>query len=771
MSEQDDLFDLENQYNCNSYEFDIDFQESEQKQLQRIKEQCNMKLLKRQLVCLFGFPTIQVDSYQIYTYLNGIMDLNENDQKRMIRVLISFIGEVTCIEDPDTRLQTIRSRVEQFLTIKGIKIEWNNKEWEQEIESLFESRYCNPYYSKIPYTQFQYTNFFALLESPMPMVLRSLKHPCFCQVYEAKSTDDFKQLCNITDFKNVRRIRKYIQSIIDKLEEFRNLLNVIESRDYNHYNDAINSFNQLSGELDKIINIDLQLSDKYTLKQEGKPKFHNDADNQTEKNSITLIETKTSANTFTTINQNSLDCKTKRQKKKQKLLEKCYFPSTFLNYIDSETNLSQENSQNSELKIEDQLSQLNNFEDITEFLKYLNIECKTIEDVQKKILIYEKQIYNLEQIGFPCPQLDQTRLKYILYNFSEFYTNKKTFIEQIVCSIWESLVIKNNDINYIDCVRKQALQQFQSINFTVDKEQFEDILNNCYEKQASMPSNKNLEITYFSLDQLSKILNRSFPESFTLKNCLASKSVFKAKSILPLQQQFNIQEIKNIRFIRIYIKDVYQSLEKLVQFKNKLIKIKNNKNHDQLYIREFNKLEQIHQKEVVNRKLRQEYQKIEKSDKVDQFILIDEKEQSDQLDLYFDCNNKKNQDVIEIEDDIVFLNEKPAKQEQDEIKDDLKCQKKKSEINLKLEAPTGVEQTEQQYQQQQQFLCEDMISPVQRNYFHEYQSPNIFNSPCFNYCSPQAQQQIFFGHSEFNQQEIESPDRQILQFQSPHNFN
>jgi len=70
----------------------------------------------------------------------------------MIRVLISFIGEVTSIEDPETRLETIRTRVEQFLTIKGIKIEWSNKVWEYEIESLFESRYCNPYYSKIPYT-------------------------------------------------------------------------------------------------------------------------------------------------------------------------------------------------------------------------------------------------------------------------------------------------------------------------------------------------------------------------------------------------------------------------------------------------------------------------------------------------------------------------------------------------------------------------------------------------------------------------------------------
>ncbi|CAD8051660.1 unnamed protein product [Paramecium sonneborni] len=776
MSEQEDLFDFDNQPNWNSYEFDIDNQEMENQQLKRIKEQCNVKLLKRQLVCLFGFPTIQVDSCQIFSYLNEIMDLNENEQKRRIRVLISFIGEVTSIEDHDTRLLTLRSRVEQFLTIKGVKIEWNNKEWEQEIESLFESRYCNPYYSKIPYTQFQYTNFFALLESPMPMFLRSVQHPCFCQVYDAKSTDDFKQLCNITDLKNVRRIRKYIQSIIDKLEEFRNLIILIDSRDYNNSTDVINIFNQLSGELDKIINIDLQLSDKYSPKQEGKLKLQNDVDNQTEKNSIAFIETKTSANTFTTIHQGSLDCRTKKQKKKQKILEKCQIPSTFLNYLDSETNLSQENSSNFEPKCDDLLFQLNIFGLDPDFHKYLNNESKSIEDIQKKIEIYEKQLQILEQIGFPSPQIDQARQKYILQNFSEFYSNKKTLIEQILCSIWESLVIKNNEVDYVDGVRKQALQLFSSINLTIDKEEFEIILNNCYEKQASISSNNNFESTQFSLNKLSKIVNRQFPESFTLKNCLTSRSVFKAKSIQPLQQQFNIQEIKNIRFIRNYIKDLLLNLEKLVQFKNKLVKTKNNKNQDQLFIREFNKLEQIHQKDVVNRKLRQQYQKIEKPETDEKFILIDEKEQLDQLDQYFDCNNKKYQNEIEIEDDIIFIDEDSVKLEQDNQSISVQKQQKNIvEVNLKLEAPTGVEQVQQKQQpkqqQKQQLLCEDLISPVQRNYFHEYQSPNFFNSPCFNYCSPLANQQIFFCHPEFDQQEIESPGRQIQQFQSHHNFN
>lgn len=55
----------------------------------------------------------------------------------------------------------------------------------------------------------------------------------------------------------MRRIRKYIKSIIDKLEEFRNLLIDIETKNYYSGTDLVNSYNHLSEELDKIINIDL----------------------------------------------------------------------------------------------------------------------------------------------------------------------------------------------------------------------------------------------------------------------------------------------------------------------------------------------------------------------------------------------------------------------------------------------------------------------------------------------------------------------------------
>ncbi|CAD8148331.1 unnamed protein product [Paramecium pentaurelia] len=761
MSEQEYLFDFDYIPNWNSYEFDLDCQDYERQQIDRIKEKCNMNLLKRQLVCLFGFPSIQIDSGQIIAYLNGIMDLNENEQKRMIRVLISFIGEVTSIEDPETRLETIRTRVEQFLTIKGIKIEWSNKVWEYEIESLFESRYCNPYYSKIPYTQFEYANFFALLESPMPMFLRSLNHPCCCQVYDAKSTEDFKQLCNITDLKNVRRIRKYIQSIIDKLEEFRNLLIDIETKNYKSGTDVINSFNQLSQELDKIINIDLQLSDKCSLKQEERLRFNNDADNQTEKNSIALLETKTSANTFTTIHQGNLDCRTKRQKKKQKQLEKCYFSSAFLNYIDSETNLSLENSQNSEPKLEDQLFK---FTLNTEIHNQLNIQCTSVQDILKKIEIYQNQLQSLQLIGFPCPKLDKSHLKYILSNFRECYTNKKILIEWIISIIWESLTIKEDENNCINEVRKQALEYFSSIK--LDREEFEYILNNCYEKQASMPYNKSFEIAPFSIQKLSQLVNRKFPESFQLNNCLASRVVFKSKVFQPLEQPCKITEIKNIRTIRKYINDIYQSLEKLVEFKNKLNKTNSSKSQNHLLIREFKILDSNHQ-DKVNRKLKQKdcssLQKIDKEQSEKNCIIIDDK---DQLDRYFNCQDKN---AIEIEDDPLIKKEELVKSKQNQIQNDLNFVKKKSDINLKLEAKIEVEQAKLEYQKEEQFLCNEMISPVQRYYFHENQSPNIFHSPCFNYCSPLAKQ--FFNNFEFDQQEIESPDRQFLQFQPPHNFN
>ncbi|CAD8043898.1 unnamed protein product [Paramecium primaurelia] len=765
MSEQDDMFDFENQQNWYSAEYEVDYKESEKQLLERIIEKCNMNLLKRQLVCLFGFPTIQVDSSQIFSYLNGIMEQNENEQKRMIRVLISFIGEVTSIEDQETRLQTIRNRVEQFLAIKGIKIEWSNKEWEQEIESLFESRYCNPYYSKIPYTQFEYANFFALLESPMPMFLRSLQHKCFCQVYDAKSMDDFKQLCNITDLKNVRRMRKYIQSIIDKLEEFRNLIIMIESKDYNDGTDIINSFNQLSGELDKIINIDLQLSDKYSIKQEDRFRYLNDVDNQTEKNSISYLETKTSAKTFTTINQGSLDCRTKKQKKKQKQTEKCYFPSTFLNYIDSENNISQENSQNLEPKNEDQLIIQDKFSFDTGIHTYLSSKCKSIEDIIKKIEIYEKQQLCLQLIGLPSPKLEQDRLKLILSSYNDIQIKKKTLIEQIVCSIWESLTIKENQLNIIDYVKKQAQQQFSSINLNVNQQEFDDILLNCYEKQASLPYNKNFIISSFSLEKLSKLVNRKFPESFTINNCLTSISVYQSKNIRPLVKSFNRQEIKKIRFIRTYINDIYQSLENLIQFKNKIIKTKMNKFLDQCYIQEFNKLELNHINSIVNRKIPQQY------DQNQHCIIIEEK---DSLDDFFNYNHKMNQNAIDIENDI-FLDQD---QEDKQVQYIPSNQKEQCEMNIKFESLTGVEQSKQELleqqklqQQQQQFLHEDLISPVQRNYCHEYQSPCFLNSPCFDFCSPLAKQQIFFGHSEFDQQDIESPDRIIFQFQPPHQSN
>ncbi|CAK55578.1 unnamed protein product (macronuclear) [Paramecium tetraurelia] len=766
MSEQDDMFDLECQHNWYSQEFDVEYPESEKQQLERIKDKCNMNLLKRQLVCLFGFPTIQVDSTQIFAYLNGIMEQNEIEQKRMIRVLISFIGEVTSMEDQETRLQTIRGRVEQFLTIKGIKIEWSNKEWEQEIESLFESRYCNPYYSKIPYTQFEYANFFALLESPMPMFLRSLRHPCFCQVFDAKSTEDFKQLCNITDLKNVRRIRKYIQSIIDKLEEFRNLLIVIESRDYFNVTEVIDSFNQLSGELDKIINIDLLLSDKYSSKQEERIRYHNDVDNQTEKNSISYLETKTSAKTFTTINQGSLDYRSKKQKKKQKQTEKCYFPSTFLNYIDSESNLSQENSQNPESKCEDQLFLQDKFGIDTDIHKQLAIPCQYIDDITRKIEIYEKQQLSLQLIGFPCPILDQNRLKQILSSYNSIQTNKQTLIEQVICSIWESLTIGQIECNAIDLVKKQAFLQFQSLNLSVDQHEFENVLCNRYKKQATLPYNKNFEIAPFSLEKLSKLVNRKFPDQYTINNCLTSITVFQSKSIQPLVSSFNRQEIKKIRFIRTYINDMYQSLESLVQFRNKLLKARQNKQLDQQLVQEFNKLELNHLNTIVNRKIPQQY------DQNQYCIIIDEK---DNFDEQCNQNHKINPNAIEIENDI-FLDEDSIKQEEKKEQNTQKSQKEEQDINLKFEPLTGAEQANQEAIEQQDikyqnFIQEDLISPVQRNYFHEYQSPNFFNSPCFDQGSPLGKQQMFFGYCEFDQQEIESPDRQILQFQTPHNSN
>lgn len=35
---------------------------------------CNLHLLKRQLVCLFGYPSITVESDKIFSYLEGIED-------------------------------------------------------------------------------------------------------------------------------------------------------------------------------------------------------------------------------------------------------------------------------------------------------------------------------------------------------------------------------------------------------------------------------------------------------------------------------------------------------------------------------------------------------------------------------------------------------------------------------------------------------------------------------------------------------------------------
>lgn len=72
-----------------------------------------------------------------------------------------------------------------------------------------------------------------------------------------------------------------------------------------------------------------------------------------------------------------------------------------------------------------------------------------------------------------------------------------------------------------------------------------------------MPYNKNFEITPFSLQQLSQLLNRKFPESFQLNNCLTSRVVYKSKIFQPLEQPCKITEIKNIRTIRKYIKDIY----------------------------------------------------------------------------------------------------------------------------------------------------------------------------------------------------------------------
>lgn len=119
-------------------------------------------------------------------YLEGIEYSSEPEQKKIIRTLISFIGEVTFIGPESNANSLIRERVQQFLLLNKIGIQWTDAQWNHEIESLFETKFSNPYYTNLLDNKFEYSRFFQFLDSPLPLQLQKLNHHCLPTVLVAK---------------------------------------------------------------------------------------------------------------------------------------------------------------------------------------------------------------------------------------------------------------------------------------------------------------------------------------------------------------------------------------------------------------------------------------------------------------------------------------------------------------------------------------------------------------------------------------------------------
>ncbi|CAD8045816.1 unnamed protein product [Paramecium primaurelia] len=547
------------------------------KQLEQLKFQCNLKLLQRRVIMLFGFPSINIESDKIHAYLQGIHTQSEFEQLKKLRVLISFIGEVTQINAWDDRCQIIKQRVLQFFNIQGLEIRWSDQQWLNEIDSIVTFRFNNPYYDTIPNNIFSYISLFNILGIKLPQELKYLKHQSFKQIQTSNLIDDFHLLCNIDEFNLVRKIRIFIQDITDRLNEFMTLIINLETLHSFDIQSIKNHYSTLCDELQNIlISFTPTVINQDKTKDLKKQLLVQDQNHQEKKPQITLKKT-ILTNSSTTIIQRTFETKTKKQKKKIKQEDYLNCRSSLLylseNVDNSFTQIRQsqnssqiyDNENNNGLISQAQNQLLNN----ADFQQFKIIEY-SLENIKSKILTYEYIQYKLEQLGYPCINLNEKYLISVLQENKLFNQNKKTLIEKLFNIISESFIFNNSCLDVNKQISDQAIKYLSQISIHYPKKEFNQILKAQCILKSKMQEYDNFKNQKFSYEKLSQILNRKFPQQVYQIKCSSTKAIFQQWGINQLLDIFNFQDLQNIRVTRSYINQVCTCLQELINFKEQL---------------------------------------------------------------------------------------------------------------------------------------------------------------------------------------------------------
>ncbi|CAK72441.1 unnamed protein product (macronuclear) [Paramecium tetraurelia] len=576
------------------------------KELEQLKFQCNLKLLQKKVILLFGFPSIKVESDRIHTYLQGIYNQSENEQLKKIRVLISFIGEVTSINNWDDRGLIIRQRVLQFLNIQGLEVKWTEQQWQEEIDSIVTLRTNNPYYDTIPNKMFSYTNLFHTLGIQLPTELKYLKHQSFNQMQTSNLIDDFHLLCNIDEFKIVRNIRQFIQNFTDKLDDFMSLIINIESIHLFDVHSITNSYQTLCNQLQQIL---ISFISEITKRQDAEDQQNQQLiidENLEEQNKKIRFKKTIPAASSTTIIQGSFgsNLKAKKQRRKLKLIEQSKGRSSLLYLSGSVDNcISQD-----EIRQSQNSSQIYDNENSIDLISYLQDQLLknaglsnyllteySLENLKSKILTYEYIQQKLEQLGYPCINLDEKELISVLEEYKLFNKDKKAIVVKLFNIISESFISKNEGLDPTLEIRDLALKYLSQISIDYPIQELNEILKSqCIPHQKMQDFDMNQKFSYMKLSQ---ILNRKFPEQVYQIRCSSTNQIFQQWSINQLLDIFNFYDLQNIRITRSYISQVFTCLQNLINLKELL-----HSNIDGIIIEEFMQMEKQFL-EVINQPL------------------------------------------------------------------------------------------------------------------------------------------------------------------------
>ncbi|CAD8051448.1 unnamed protein product [Paramecium sonneborni] len=585
----DVFYQFSGQSSNNNQNFQFPSTEIMNSEYNKIRFQCNLKLLQKKIIMLFGFPSIKVESQRIHLYLKGILNLSQSEQLKKIRNLISFMGEVTCINNWDERILIIKSRVQQFLNIHGLEIKWGEEQWQNEIDSIVTVRINNYYYDTIQNKTFSYVNLFNTLQIKLPKELKDLNHHSFNSIQTSNLLNDFHFLCDLDEFYTVRNTRNFIQNISNKLSDFMNLLIDMEIKSNQVEQYIRNRYQTLCEQL-----LDIKRNFTFLISYSDHQKINKKQNLNIDKQQL---ETQTLTTSKTTIIQGDFYSKTKKQIKKKKL-EKHSNQRSSNTYsiskgnIKSELNLKNQCLDQSQvfataddkdliLQLQNQL-QNNNLMglDFSQIFEY------SLERIKQKILYYEYIQYQIDQLGYPCINLEKNKLLLILENYKIQNSDYKNLIVKLFNILSESFISKNGSIDIFQQLQDNALNYLQqiSIDFPIQE------LNSIQKEQCILKSNMsiygNLRSKKFSYQLLSQIINRKFPDVIYKIQCSSTKIIFQHWDIQPLLDIFNFQDLKNIRVTQYYINQIYTCLQVLINFKESL------QNHyDQELVQDFIKIE------------------------------------------------------------------------------------------------------------------------------------------------------------------------------------